>query len=138
MNAEFPFIGSAGTNTTVSLDVFREWAWDFGKDCFRHDGDGNMILLSGDEALKVWIYHAIRTDRWAYLAYSNDYGFEGKALVGKVLTVGERQSELERMIREALLVNPYIKKVNSVKFERRGVRLDVAVEVTTVYGELTV
>lgn len=138
MSAEFPFIGSAGTNTTVSLDVFREWAWDFGRDCFRLDGDGNMILLSGDEALKTWIYHAIKTDRWGYPAYSNDYGFEGKTLVGKVLTVGERQSELERMIREALLVNPYIKKVNSVKFERRGVKLDVAVEVTTVYGEVTV
>lgn len=138
MSAEFPFVSSAAVSSVGSLDVFREWAWDFGRNCFRLDGDGNMILLSGDEALKVWIYHAIKTDRWAYLAYSNDYGFEGKALVGKVLTVGERRSELERMIREALLVNPYIKKVNSVKFERRGVKLDAAVEVTTVYGEVTV
>ncbi len=138
MSAEFPFVSSAAVSSVGSLDVFREWAWDFERDCFRLDGDGNMILLSGDEALKVWIYHAIKTDRWAYLAYSNDYGFEGKTLVGKVLTVGERQSELERMIREALTVNPYIKKVNSVKFERRGVKLDVTVEVTTVYGMLTV
>lgn len=137
MSTEFPFVSRANTGGTVSVDIFREWAWDFERDCFRLDGDGRMILLSGNEALQVWIYHAIKTERFAYLAYSNDYGFEGKTLVGKVLTFGERKSEFERMIREALLVNPYIKSVDSIKIEQSGVGLKVQVEVTTAYGKLT-
>lgn len=138
MNAEFPFIGSAGTNTTVSLDVFREWAWDFGKDCFRLDGDGNMILLSGNDALAVWIYHAMKVERWAYLAYSFDYGVEFRPLIGKVLTAGERRSELERTIRESLLVNPYIRSVDSIQIKQNGVRVEIEVSVSTVYGSLTI
>lgn len=137
MSAEFPFVSSGSTASVTNFDFFREYAWDFNRDCFQLDGDGNMILLSGNEALKVWIYHAIKTERWAYLAYSNDYGFEGKALVGKVLTVGERESELKRMIREALLVNPYIRSVDSVEIKREGVGVNIEVEVTTVYGRLT-
>lgn len=140
MSAEFPFTGSVQATNPQSLPLFREWAWDFEKDCFQRDSHGNMILLAGNEALKTWIYHAMRVERWAYLAYSDAYGVELEQFRGKVLTVGERKSELRRVLREALMVNPYISSVDKIEFEEneRGRVLSINVSLTTVYGTLEI
>lgn len=140
MSAEFPFTGSVAATNPTSLPMFHEWAWDFDKDCFQRDSNGNMILLSGNDALKVWIYHTMRTERWAYLAYSGDYGIELQQFFGKVMSVGERRSEMRRTIKECLMVNPYVQTINQITFEddEHGRALNITVELTTVYGKMTV
>lgn len=137
MSSEFPFMGSVTTETDV-LPIFREFAWDFNADNFIYDGNGNHVLLEGNEALKVWIYKALKTERFAYLAYSWRYGIELEPFIGKVMSVQERKSELKRMIVECLMVNPWIKAINSVTFteNKRGEDLVTNVDLTTVYGEM--
>lgn len=140
MSDAFPFTSIQTRSSAATLPMFREWAWDFEKDCFKRDSSGEMILLEGNEALKVWIYHLMKSERWAYLAYSDAYGVEIQPFVGHVLTVGERRSELRRVLKEALMVNPYIQSIDRVSFEEneRGRVLNINVELTTVYGAITV
>ena len=74
------------------------------------------------------------------LAYSDSYGVEMQQFIGHVLTVGERRSELRRVIKEALMVNPYIRSVDRIDFEEgeRGRVLNINVELTTIYGTVTI
>ena len=140
MSDAFPFTSVSTSNALTTLPMFKEWAWDFENDRFLRNSNGEMILLEGNEALKVWIYHTMKAERWAYLAYSDSYGVEMQQFIGHVLTVGERRSELRRVIKEALMVNPYIRSVDRIDFEEgeRGRVLNINVELTTIYGTVTI
>lgn len=139
MSAEFPFTGAVQNATAQSLPLFKEYAWDFENNCFIYDGNGNHILLEGNEAIKTWIIKAMRTDRFSYLAYSWRFGFEGKRLIGKVIGVKERRSELRREIIECLMVNPYIKSIDNIEFSEtdNGRNLEISIHLTTIYGKMT-
>ena len=122
MSREFPFIGSTRDVTGNELPLFKEYAWDFERDCFLYDVNGRHILLTGNDALAVWIYKALKTERFSYLVYSWQYGIE-----------------LKRVITECLMVNPYIKSIDSYSFvpENRGELVHVRITLTTIYGEVT-
>ena len=139
MSEAYPFIGTAERGDAAQLPVFKEYAWDFEKDCFRYDKRGRHILVQENEAMKVWIYKALKTERFSYLVYSWQYGIELKPFIGKVMGVEERYSELKRVITECLMVNPYIKSIDSYSFvpENRGELVHVRITLTTIYGEVT-
>ena len=139
MSAEFPFVGTVQALNTSTLPLFYMYDWDFKNNCFTYDGNGKQILLSGNEALKIWILKALKTERFFYLAYSWRYGSELKKYIGQVMGVGERKSEMKRAIVECLMVNPYVKSVNSVEFIETEHRRDmeIKISVTTIYGNLT-
>ena len=136
--AEYPFASVATTPTNTELPLFKEYAWDFDIDHFIYDSNGNHILLEGNEALKVWCYKALKTERFMYLAYTHGFGMELYPFMAKVMGVMERKSELKRMVTEALMVNPYIVSVDSITFDEteRGEDMDVHIVMTTIYGEL--
>ena len=140
MSREFPFIGAMRDAATVDLPLFQEYAWDFERDCFLYDVNGRHILLSGNPALEVWIYKALKTERFEYLAYSWQYGIELKPFIGKVMGVQERYSELQRVITECLMVNPYIRSIDSFSItpENRAELVRVHITLTTVYGEVEI
>lgn len=99
--------------------------------------DNKFYYVSKNEALKIWILKALnrQTSRYTYRAYSNDYGNEISMLFGRHLNKNLLKSELKRCIEEALLINPYIKKISNLSFEQTGSKVDVQFLVTTVYGE---
>lgn len=140
MSADFPFIGTEITTTEEELPLFVQPAWDFERDRFLYDGNGQHIYVEGIEALKVWIYKALRTERFSYIAYSWQYGIELHPFIGKVMSVQERYSELKRVITECLMVNPYILSIDSIEFEpaNRENEVTTTVTLTTVYGEVSV
>ena len=120
------------------LPLFQEYAWDFERDCFLYDVNGRHILLTRNPALEVWIYKALKTERFEYLVYSWQYGIELKPFIGKVMGVQERYSELRRVVTECLMVNPYIKSIDSFSItpENRAELVRVHITLTTVYGEV--
>lgn len=140
MSSEFPFIGAMRDIVAGDLPLFQEYAWDFKRDCFLYDVNGRHILLSGNPALEVWIYKALKTERFEYLAYSWQYGIELKPFIGKVMGVQERYSELRRVITECLMVNPYIRSIDSFSItpENRAELVRVHITLTTVYGEVEI
>lgn len=140
MSSEFPFIGAMRDIVAGDLPLFQEYAWDFERDCFIYDVNGRHILLTGNPALEVWIYKALKTERFEYLAYSWQYGIELKPFIGKVMGVQERYSELRRVITECLMVNPYIRSIDSFSItpENRAELIRVHITLTTVYGEVEI
>jgi hypothetical protein len=140
MSSEFPFVGSTTTVEDEDLPLLKEYAWSFETDKFIYDDNGNHVIVEGNEALKVWIYKALKTERYDYIAYSWQYGIELKPFIGKVMGVQERFSELKRVITECLMVNPYILSIDSFEFgqEKHGETVTLKMSLTSIYGELTI
>lgn len=138
MSDEFPFTGSNKPIEEKDLPLYKEYAWNFEVDKFIYDNAGNHIIVEGNEAIKVWIYKALKTERFRYTAYSWQYGIELKKFIGKVMSVGERISEFKRAIIECLMVNPYIKSINSITISQEKTKLTCEIDLTTVYGELVI
>lgn len=140
MSSEFPFIGAMRDIVAGDLPLFQEYAWDFERDGFLYDVNGRHILLTRNPALEVWIYKALKTERFEYLVYSWQYGIELKPFIGKVMGVQERYSELRRVITECLMVNPYIRSIDSFSTtpENRAELIRVHITLTTVYGEVEI
>ena len=99
--------------------------------------EGKFYFVSKNEAIKIWILKALnrQTSRYTHRAYSPDYGNEIGTLFGRCLKKSLLKAEIKRCVEEALLVNPYIKKISNLSFYQKGSRVDVNFTVTTVYGD---
>ncbi|MFL8709164.1 DUF2634 domain-containing protein [Clostridioides sp. GD02377] len=138
MSTIFPFIGVPEDYIlpkAEELPIFREVAWDFEKDQPILE-KSDFKIVEKKEALKVWIYKCIKTNRYEHEIYSLEYGTELSELIGQKYTKGLTESEASRFIKEALLINPYILEVNvkSANFNRDI--LSTNVKVSTIYGEV--
>lgn len=140
MSEAYPFLGVTQPVESNSLPMFTMYAWNFDEDCFQRDGNGHRILLTGDDALKVWIAKVCRTERYVWLAYSRRYGIELVPFIGKNMNVGERRSELQRMLVEALMTNPFLKSIDSIELNEtnHGEDMDISVTITTIYGTIKI
>ena len=90
MSGIFPFInGDDGIldNNYTDLPIYKECAWDFVNDKAIFV-DGSPKIVYKNEAIKVWIYKAIKTNRYQHEIYSWDYGCEIESLIGKGFEVG--------------------------------------------------
>lgn len=135
----FPFVGVESdyvAENNSELPLYKEIAWDFDTDSFILDKNGDFKIVEGKEALKVWIYHALHTNRYEHEIFSWDYGTELIKLIGQRFSKGLTESEAFRYIKEALLINEYLTDVrkNSITFD--GDTLHIDITVSTVYGEV--
>lgn len=105
-----PFSNNIDFNTTNNIEelpLIKEIAWDFDKDIPIIEYN-TFKVVTGDEAIKVWVYKALKTERYKYLIYSWNYGSELDTLIGYKYPQDLLRPELERYIKECLSVNPYI------------------------------
>lgn len=133
----FPVIDpqQAQQENTQTLPLYREAAWDFEHDVPRFRGR-EPIIVEGKEALKVWIWRALRTARYRYEIYSWDYGSEFESLLGQAYTDSIKTAEAPRYLRECLLTNPYITEVRDIQVDFSTATLTVRGTAVTVYGEV--
>ena len=138
----YPFIDFlAEANISKSenkpLPLYREIAWDFKND---HPliVNNEFKIVEMNEAISVWIYHAIKTYRYAFSIYSWDFGCEIDTLLGQNYTVDHTKAEVARYITDALMINPYILSIEKIIVDFDGDTLHVDVRVITVYEELEV
>lgn len=136
-----PFMTAGNTDndgiTADKLPVFKELAWDFAKNKLIRDKNGNFIMLEKNEALKIWIKKAILVERFRYQAYFDNYGAELEHFIGCNPNDGGTASEVFRYIKEALLVNPYIRTVTDVTVNQEHKKLIMTVGVDSIYGDTT-
>ena len=97
---------------------------------------GKYYYVEKNEALKIWIWKALHTSRFSFLAYSTNYGNEIHTLFGRYLEKKLLDSELQRMIEEALLCNPYITSLTDFDITRQGAKVICNFSVKTVYGSV--
>lgn len=139
MSRLFPLIDAAnnGAAVTTVLPLAREVAWDFVRDqpIWR---SGRPIYVTGADAVLVWAWNCIHTKRFAHDVFTGDYGQDLAVLIGQPYGNEVRQSEAGRKLREALMINPYIKSVDQVSITFEGSCLRISFTLTTIYGEVTV
>lgn len=140
MSANFAFIPSTLTEqteiqTAVDLPVFKELAFDFETEQLKTKG-GQYFYVEKNEAIKIWIWKALHASRFAYLAYSTNYGNEINTLIGRYLAKQLLYSELKRLIEEALLCNPYITSLTDFEVEQKGSQVYCTFSVNTIYGSV--
>jgi hypothetical protein len=123
------------TNTTLPLA--KEYAWDFENNDFFLI-DGKFQKVKGKDAVKVWVMKAMLTQRYRYQAYSWNFGHELEDLIGKGLSQGALTSEVERCIKEALLINPYITSITNLDLEISDNKITASFTVNTIYGEVNI
>ena len=68
----------------------------------------NLIELSGKEALKVWIFKALKTKRNFYGIHSDSYGNNLDVHIGTIYQESIKNALIISEIKDCLLVNPYI------------------------------
>ena len=128
----FPFFGdTAAEQRADNLPLYKEVAWDFENNIPILE-KGDFRIVTGNEAIKTWVYKTLKTERFRYLIYTWDYGSELDDLIGKNYTPNLTKAECIRYIREALLVNPYIRNVSDIVVTFDAGRLFVTGSMDTV------
>ena len=123
--------------TSTELPLAKEYAWDFDLNDFSLV-DGKNVIVTGKEAVKVWIWKALHTPKNRYQAYSGKYGNELESLINQGLSSGALRSELERYLKESLLVNAYITGIKNIDISMDGSKTSISFTATTVYGDVIV
>lgn len=134
----FPALDIYKTETQNSsqkdLPIFREIAIDF-RTGAPIMNNGNFVIVEKNEALKVWGWKALNTERYRYPGYSWRYGGEFEELINMGLSPEAMEEELKRQAEEVLMSNPYIKGVKSISFEVDGSHVEFSFSLITIYGE---
>ena len=136
MMSLFPFISNNVDEVKVNnnFPLYKEVAWDFEKDTPILE-NGDFKIVEGNNAIKIWVYKALLTQRYNYSIYSWDYGSELMDLIGKAYTPSLTKEEAKRYIKEALLINPYILEVTVIDTSFSNGILSADIKIVTIYGE---
>lgn len=89
-------------------------------------------MTDGLDALKQAVFCILQTERFEYLIYSFNYGHELKTLIGRSPSYVE--SEINRMITEALTQDDRIEGISNLKIEVNGDNLLAQFDVITTAG----
>ena len=135
----FPFIDiePESQQTESALENFREFEWDYKTNQYVIT-NGQINIVEGKEALKIWIYKCIMTQRGRFFAYSWDFGTDLETLINSGLNREIIKSETKRLIREALLINEYIIDCYNFSIDFKGDTMYVEFTVDTVYGDIEI
>ena len=118
-------------------EIFKEYAIDFNTGEFIYK-NGKNIIVEKNDALKIWIWKTLKTAKNRYVAYSNKYGNELEKVIGKGYSRELTDTELQRLIKEALLQNKYIKNITNFNVITDGCKVNVQAKIITVYGEMDI
>lgn len=116
----------------ADLPLFKEIAIDFntGEPILQN---GEVIILEKTEALKVWVWKILKTERNRYLVYSEDFGNDLIENIGQIYDKTTKDALMINEIKTCLLVNPYITNVYNFSIEG-GRSPIISFNVDTIYG----
>ena len=116
-------------------EIPREYKYDFNKReiILQH---GSPRLVEGVEAIKIWIYKTLLTQRGYYMAYSFNYGQDYEDLIGSGLSIEALKSEAKRMTEEALFDNENILKIEDFDASISGDKIEISFTAITKYGNI--
>lgn len=115
----------------------KEYAWDFENNDFLLK-DGKFVVVEGIEALKVWIWKALHTERKKYSIYSDRYGHDLDSIVGKGFSKALIETEAKRLIWECLSGNSHILRLGNFSIALKKDMLNIDLTAITDLGEVSV
>lgn len=133
----FPtFLDTAMTDEATTpgtvLPEPREYGVDF------TTGKMTGSIVTGLEAVKVWAWNCLKTERYRHCIYSWLYGAEYEQYIGQTLSDEYLQSDCQAETEDALLVSPYIKGIEDFTAVVEGDVLRVSFLLVTTLGRTEV
>lgn len=125
----FPFEETEEETQEENLYIPREYGIDF------ETGQLSGKMVEGYDALLVWAWLALRTPRYRFYIYPEDYGQEYENLVGKSYSEELTDSELERMTEECLTENPYITGIENFSCVKQEEKITLTFRLITELGD---
>ena len=95
-------------------------------------------IVEGIEAIKVWIWLCLHTERFRHAIYSADYGTSFEQYIGHVLSDEYINTDCESEISDALLINEYIESIEDFEAVKDGEHLRVSFRAVTKFGNIEV
>lgn len=95
-------------------------------------------MVDGAAAVKQAAYKALITARFVSPLYDNQYGSELQALFARPdVTKSLIDTEVPRIIRDALLPDTRITDITDIRVNLDGDRCDIAFVMSTIYGKIS-
>lgn len=129
-----PMIDVSSDAGAVELPQLKEFDYDFAADKIK-EVNGVTSVVEGADALKIWVFKALRTPLARFAAYSNNYGSELETLIGENYTPALIAAEAQRMVEDALLVSPYITAVTMLNTDFSEGVFKLSVFYESIYGK---
>lgn len=134
MEQIFPFLDPQAVPVVSNvLPVAREVKWDYERDRPVYVG-GTPVIVERAEAVAVWAWNALHTERWQWPLFTGNYGNEIDSLIGQTWSDDYKRAEVRRYITECLLVSPYIKRLEHMIIVFGESRLTVTFDLISIYG----
>lgn len=123
--------------TVEEMPIFKEYAIDFKSGEYIKDENNDVKVLEKNEALRVWIFKALKTERFRYTdVHSDEYGSELETNIGSNYQKSVKDALMINQIRDTLLVNPYILECYNFNISNEEEYVPhITLNVRTVYGE---
>jgi hypothetical protein len=121
----------------IQETVPKEYAWDYDNNDFLLK-DGKFQRVEGKEAIKVWIWKALNTEKGIYKAYSLGYGNDLEDLIDSGYSKSLLESEAKRLVWECISVNSHITSMENFKVDNSKDLLAINFTVITDQGEVNV
>lgn len=136
MDFEKLFLKQNEKKEKKELPPFKEYAINFDTLEPLKNGD-RLVELNGNEALKVWIFKALKTKRNFYGIHSDSYGNNLDKHIGTIYQESVKNALIISEIKDCLLVNPYILDCYNfdLSYNSDDNHLEVFFNISTVYGE---
>lgn len=125
-------LADAAVMETVELPYPKEYGMDF------ETGMLTGQVVTGIEAIKVWIWCALHTQRFRYAIYSWDYGADMEQYIGQAVTQEFLDTDCHDEVEETLTISHYITGIDDFSAELTGDHLRMAFTVRTIYGDTEV
>ena len=129
---ELSNIDVAESEETKVIEVPREYGIDF------TTGQLTGKIVEGLEAIKVWVWLCMHTERFRHAIYSADYGTSFEQYIGHVLSDEYINTDCESEISDALLINEYIESIEDFEAVKDGEHLRVSFRAVTKFGNIEV
>lgn len=138
MEKDFNIFLKKAKTEVEEMPTFKEYAIDFKTGEYIKDENNDIKVLEKNEALKVWIFKALKTERFRYVdVHSDNYGSELETNIGTIYQKSVKDALMINQIRDTLLVNPYILECYNFDISNENEYVpQITFNVKTVYGEL--
>lgn len=116
-------------NNNIDIEIIK-----YPNHTYKLNSDSSIIgFVDGIDAIKQTIFKILNTERYSYMIYSWNYGFEVEDLIGEPYNYV--RLELQDRIISALTQDDRIEKVKNFRFEKFGDKVLVNFEIQSIYGE---
>lgn len=93
--------------------------------------------IEGKDALKQFVHKAVITARFRFPIYDDQYGCELEDLIGQDIPFELFETEVRRVIREALIYDERINDVRDFNIRKEDDKVFIEFTVDSIYGEIS-